>query len=79
MQTIQNYLQLEDPNLAPDAIFERGAAEAQQRASGLIAQVRGTRFGSIRARLLGGAIQRMLLLAGMRESPKFYIIQLFGI
>jgi pyruvate,water dikinase len=79
IQMIQNYLQLEDPNLAPDAIFERGAAEAEQRASELIAQVRGTRFGRLHARLLGGAIRRMRLLAGMRESPKFYIIQLFGI
>lgn len=79
VQTIQNYLQLEDPNLAPNSIFERGAAEAQQHASELIAQIRGTRFGAIRARLIGAAIQRMRLLAGVRESPKFYIIQLFGI
>jgi pyruvate,water dikinase len=79
IQTIQNYLQLEDPNLAPDALFERGATEAKQYASELIAQVRGTRFGAIRAKLLGGAIQRMRLLAGVRESPKFYIIRLFGI
>jgi rifampicin phosphotransferase len=79
VQTIQNYLQLEDPELAPDAMFVRGAAEAERRASELIAQVRGTRLGAIRARLLGGAIRRMRLLVGVRESPKFYIIQLFGI
>jgi pyruvate,water dikinase len=79
VQTIQNYLQLEDSDLAPDAMFSRGAAEAERRASELIAQVRGTRLGAIRARLLGGAIRRMRLLVGVRESPKFYIIQLFGI
>ena len=68
VQTIQNYLQLEDPSLAPDAIFERGAAEAKQYASELIAQVRSTRFGAIRARLLGGTIQRMRLLPGRARS-----------
>jgi pyruvate,water dikinase len=72
-------LQLEDPDLAPDAMFARGTADAERRASELIAQVRGTRLGSIRAGLLGGAIRLMRLLVGVRESPKFYIVQLLGI
>jgi len=79
LQIIHGYLQLDDPNQAPDVLFERGAAEAARLAEEWTAQARRTRFGAIRARLLGGAIDRMRRLIGLRESPKFYLISLLGI
>ncbi len=78
LQIIHGYLQQEDPDLAPDALFRRGAAEADRLAAEWVADARRTRFGVIRARLLGGAIRRMRALAGLRELPKFTIIRVFG-
>jgi pyruvate,water dikinase len=79
VQTIQNYLRQGDPDLAPDVMFARGAAESERLAAEWVAQVRLTRFGALRARLLGLAIDRLRKLMGFRESPKFYIIQVFGL
>jgi rifampicin phosphotransferase len=79
LQTIQNYLRQDDPNQAPDLIFARGAVEANRLAAEWTAQVRRGVFGAARAKLLGLAIGRMRAIMGFRESPKFYIIQLFGI
>jgi pyruvate,water dikinase len=79
LQTIHNYLQQDNPDLAPDVVFARGAAEADRLADAWVAQARGTRFGAVRARLLRLAIDRMRALAGFRESPKFFVIQQFGI
>jgi phosphohistidine swiveling domain-containing protein len=79
LQTMHNYLQQDNPDLAPDVVFARGAAEADRLAAEWVARVRETRFGAARARLLGLAIDRMRKLAGLRESPKFYVVQLFGL
>jgi rifampicin phosphotransferase len=78
-QTIHNYLQQNDADLAPDAVFARGAAESERLAAEWVAQVRRTRFGAVRAKLLALAIERMRALMGIRETPKFFIIQTFGV
>jgi len=78
LQTIHGYLQLDDLSHAPDALFAHGADEAARLAAEWTGQVRRTPFGAIRARLLGGAIDRMRRLIGLRESPKFYLISLLG-
>src|SRR5258708_31578204 len=49
LHTLLSYLQIEDPSLAPDRMFQRGAAEAEIRATGYIARVRKMRFGWLRA------------------------------
>lgn len=74
LQTIHGYLQLDDPSLAPDAQFARGAAESERLAAEWQAEL-----GGARGRLLGFAIGRMRQLLGLRESPKFYLIQVLGI
>jgi pyruvate,water dikinase len=79
LQTIHGYLQQDNPAHAPDVMFEQGAAEAERLAREWTARVRGTRFGRARARLLGGAIRMMRQLAGLRETPKFYLIQVIGL
>ncbi|MBK9712355.1 MAG: phosphoenolpyruvate synthase [Kouleothrix sp.] len=78
IQTIQNYLRQDDPDLAPDVVFRRGAAEAERLAAEWAEQIRHTRFGPARARLFAGVVRRMRLLTGLREAPKFYLIRMLG-
>ncbi len=79
MQVLQSYLQIKDPNMAPDVVFARGAAEAEATVESLATAVRRTKFGRIKAKLVPLAARRLRALAGGREAPKFIIIRLFGI
>lgn len=76
LQTVLSYLQVEDPNGAPDAVFRRGAEHAEQRAAEFTKRVRATRGGWLRARLLAAMIRRVRILGGMREAPKFLAIRI---
>ncbi len=76
-QTLQSYLELTDPEAAPDAVFRRGAEEAERFAAAAIARARGGPWGAVRAGLLRFFIGRIRALAGARETPKFYIIKVF--
>jgi pyruvate,water dikinase len=79
LQTLQNYLRIEDIDLAPDTVFERGAEAAYTARSRLEAAVRDTRGGWLKARVVRWATRRFRALAGLRESPKFFIVRLMGI
>ncbi|MEO3814191.1 PEP-utilizing enzyme [Sphaerisporangium sp. B11E5] len=70
---LANYLRLDDPALAPDAVFERGAREAEAMAEEL-----GRRAGGLRGRVVRFALGRARLLAGYRETPKNYLIVTLG-
>ncbi|MCB9418255.1 MAG: phosphoenolpyruvate synthase [Ardenticatenaceae bacterium] len=78
MQSLQSYLKIDDPARAPDAVFARGAAEAEAAVGKLAAAVRqnGSRF---KARLVPIAARRVRALAGLRETPKFVMIRMLGI
>lgn len=78
-QTLQSYLQLTDPNAAPDVVFKQGEAAAEALAADYVAQARRTPWGWLRAPVLAFVIGRMRLLAGARETPKFNIIKLFDL
>ncbi len=78
MQVLQSYLQIDNPALAPDAVFARGEAEAEAAVAALTTAVLPTKFGTIKARLVPFAAQRMRTLVGARETPKFTIIRIFG-
>ncbi len=78
-QSVQSYLQMDDPGLAPDQVFHRAQAEAERLGADYVARVRHTRFGAVRARLLAGAIHRMRVLGGIRETPKLYAIKAFDL
>lgn len=78
MQVLQSYLHIEDPNMAPDVVFARGAAEAEAAVEPLVTAVRLTRGGPLKARLLPPLIHRMRTLAGGREAPKFMAIRMMG-
>ena len=73
-QTLQSYLQLTDPAAAPDAVFRRGAAEAERLLAGY-----AERAGGLRAAVLKFVVGRMRALAGARETPKLYLVKLLDI
>ncbi|MFT4163643.1 MAG: PEP/pyruvate-binding domain-containing protein [Microlunatus sp.] len=68
---LANYLRLDDPELAPDRQFARGAAVAEAAISTIIAATRHDgRLGIVRARLMAFALHRSRALIGLRERPK---------
>jgi pyruvate,water dikinase len=75
LQTLRGYLELQDPDRAPDVIFRRNRQEAERLAIDYVARIRRTRFGWLRARLVGGIIRRMRALSGLREVPLFYMVR----
>ena len=79
LQMIQSYLRIEQAEQAPDAVFARGEVAAQRVIDELAAAVGKRPFGALQARLVYALAHRMRALAGLRESPKFYIINLFAI
>ncbi len=79
MQVLQSYLQIKDPDMAPDAVFARSTKSAEQAAAHLESAVRQMHGGFIKARILRWAISRYRALAGMREAPKFFAIRMMGI
>jgi pyruvate,water dikinase len=70
---LANYLRLDDPKLAPDALFARGAAEAEAAIDRLARKV-----GGVRGRFVRFALGRTRLLAGLREMPKYHLIVALG-
>jgi len=70
---IANYQRLEDPVLAPDAQFARGAREAQAAIAKVLARVHGPRRA-----IASVFLRRVRLLAGLREMPKFQAIRVFA-
>ncbi len=77
IQTLQSYLQITDPNLAPDAVFARGAVEAEA-AIELVATAVQRNSNRFKARLARIAARRVRAVAGLRETPKFVMMQMFG-
>ena len=71
-----NYLQLQDPTMAPDAQFRRGAQAAEAMVADLTQ--RASRKGRLRGLLVGFLLKRARALAGMRETPKFCLVFLLA-
>ena len=69
---LANYLRLADPGMAPDAQFSRASAEAEAEVERLVAEARGR--GRARALLVGAALRRTRLFAGLRELPKYQLV-----
>jgi pyruvate,water dikinase len=79
IEIILNYLQIDDPALAPDVIFQNGEHAAEGAIKELQSIAHSTFGGRFKAALIGYLAVRERALAGLRESPKFHIIQLMGI
>ena len=72
---LQSYLRIEDEAQAPNAVFRQAEQSAEAAIASLEAAVRRGVGGRIRARLVRALAERVRTLAGLRESPKFHIIQ----
>ena len=70
---LANYLRLKDPGQAPDRQFNRAAGEAGLQMERLVAAA-GQR-SRLRAALVRAALKRTRLFAGLRELPKYHIIE----
>ncbi|GGL15304.1 phosphoenolpyruvate synthase [Sphaerisporangium melleum] len=70
---LANYLRLDDPALAPDVQFARGAREAEDMIDTL-----ARRAGVLRGPLVRFALRRTRELAGYREMPKYCFIVALG-
>ncbi|MEZ4646614.1 MAG: hypothetical protein R3E31_28470 [Chloroflexota bacterium] len=77
MQNLQSYLQI-PVTQAPDVLFAKGAAEAEAAVRPLLKALRRTRRGWLKAVVAKTAVSRMRALAGVRESPKFFMIRALG-
>ncbi len=79
LQALQSYLQIDDPTLAPDAVFERGRAAAEAEILRLVEALKKTKGGWLKSRLARQAARRMRVLVGLRETPKFTIVRFFAL
>jgi rifampicin phosphotransferase len=73
---LANYLQLKNPELAPDVQFRRGAQEAEEMVTTLTR--RAARKNRWRGVLVGFLLSRVRALAGLREMPKFCLVTLLA-
>lgn len=78
MHTLQSYLQI-DPAFAPDAMFAKGEQAAHEAIEKLAALARKQPGGWLKEKLVRGAADRIRILMGARESPKFFAIRTMGI
>lgn len=78
IQALQSYVQIRDDARAPDKVFAKGSAEAEATLKDLVQALRPTHWGWFKARLARIAAHRARGLAGLRESPKFFMITLLG-
>ncbi len=73
------YLKNDDPALAPNILFERGAAAAQAAIDRMALELRSKPGGWVKAPLLKFFARRVRLLMGIRESPKFFAVRMFNL
>ncbi|WP_326965935.1 PEP/pyruvate-binding domain-containing protein [Arthrobacter sp. CG_A4] len=74
---LANYHRLEDPALAPDRQFNKAAREAEEHIGRLVAAA-GER-SRLRAALVRAALKRTRLFAGLRELPKYHIVEALAV
>jgi pyruvate,water dikinase len=79
LQTLRSYLEISGDDRAPDAVYDRGRQAAEAEVERLIAALRRTRGGRVKARLARAAARRMRALIGLREAPKFAVVRLLGL
>ncbi|QDY89464.1 phosphoenolpyruvate synthase [Arthrobacter sp. UKPF54-2] len=70
---LANYLRLEDPGQAPDRQFRKAAQDAEAQIQRLAAAA-GQR-GRLRTALVRAALKRTRMFAGLRELPKYHIVE----
>lgn len=78
-EALAGYLKIDDPSQAPDAVFKRGETSAKAALDTLVSELRQTPRGWIKAAAARFAAGRMRRLLGIRESPKFFAVRMFGL
>jgi pyruvate,water dikinase len=78
LRTIESYQKL-PADQSPDAVFARGAASAEAALAQLDAALRQGAGGWWRAPLARWVGGRMRVLAGLRETPKFFAIRVMAV
>ena len=73
---LANYLRLDDPALAPDRQFSKAAREAEAQVERLVAAARER--SRLRGRLVRAALKRTRMFAGLRELPKYHLVEALG-
>ncbi len=73
---LANYLRLEDPDLAPDRQFAKASRQAEAEVATLVARARA--ISPLHARIVKGALARTRTFAGMRELPKYRLVEGFA-
>lgn len=79
LEVIQSYLQIEDESLTPDVVYKKGEQAAKEAITELQVSARKTFAGDLKASVIKGLAERVRSLAGLRETPKFHIIQMMNI
>jgi pyruvate,water dikinase len=78
-RTLLSYLEMDIRDQAPDLLYQRGKQLADAEVDRLVAALRHTRGGRVKAWVARVAAHRMRALLGLREAPKFTVVRLFGI
>jgi phosphohistidine swiveling domain-containing protein/menaquinone-dependent protoporphyrinogen IX oxidase len=77
VELVRSYLAAGDP-AGLVGRRQRGTEQAEVAVRDLVAAVRRAR-GPVRARLLGGVLERYRALGGLRERPKFDLVQVLAV
>jgi len=75
-QVLKSYLQI-DPAASPEAVFQRGAERASQ-AQAQLEQAFRQSPKKLPPLVVRGLLWRFRELGGLRETPKFFVVRLFG-
>ncbi len=75
LDALRSYLSIVDAAAAPDAVFARSEKQAEAAAAAIVSRVRKSRGGRLKARVARFAIHRLRAFGGLRELPKFVVIQ----
>ncbi|MEV5052878.1 PEP/pyruvate-binding domain-containing protein [Arthrobacter sp. LAR12-1-1.1] len=73
---LANYLRVDDPALAPDRQFGKAAREAEAQVGRLVAAAR--QRSRLRGALVRAALRRTRMFAGLRELPKYHLVEALG-
>ena len=73
---LANYLRVDDPALAPDRQFDKAARDAEAQTERLVAAA--GRRGRLHGAIVRAALRRTRMFAGLRELPKYHLVEALG-
>ena len=79
MQVLKNYLGIENTDISPEAVFQKGIEKAKIAENQLIDALKSTKGGSKKSRIVKFMVKRVRELGGLRELPKFSVVKIFAV